>query len=211
MIALSRGGNHLRSAFPRNGVDWILMLGSSGLSILSISQPVAHELEPARLNAPRLPGETVEQIVHGDRQAARELDQRVDPRDPLAPLKLPHGGAVKRRQDAQLFLGKTGALASTPKVVSEALFEGAVGHEATHDMPPSNSSKRRAALLGAIRRDQAVAAQFTHSAFYRVLAGLPIRFDPKRKLKDRQLRRMEDKDLSEDRALHDLVLLSRRE
>lgn len=40
---------------------------------------------------------------------------------------------------------------------------------------------------------------------------LAICFNPERKLQDRQLRRMEDKDLGEDRSFHDLVLVGGRE
>jgi hypothetical protein len=63
-----------------------------------------------------------------------------------------------------------------------------------------------------IAGEQTVAAQFPHSALYGVLPSLlAISFNPKRKLQDRQLRRVEDKDLGEDRPFHDLVLVSGRE
>lgn len=69
-----------------------------------------------------------------------------------------------------------------------------------------------AARLGASRRQQSIAGQFAYSALYGILPDLlAIGFNPERKLQDRQLRRVEDKDLGEDRPFHDLVLVGGRE
>lgn len=64
----------------------------------------------------------------------------------------------------------------------------------------------------AVAEDEAVAGQIAHSALYGVLfAVAQIALDPQRQLQDRQLRRVENEDLREDRALHDLVLMGGRE
>jgi len=56
-----------------------------------------------------------------------------------------------------------------------------------------------------------VAAQLPHGALYGVLFAAPqISLDPQGKLKDRELRRVQEQDLREDRAFHDLVLMRGR-
>lgn len=63
----------------------------------------------------------------------------------------------------------------------------------------------------AVAEDQAITAQLAHGALYGVLFAVPqIALDPERQLQDRELRRVQDQDLREDRALHDLVLVSGR-
>lgn len=60
-------------------------------------------------------------------------------------------------------------------------------------------------------RGQPVTAQLPYSALHGVLFAAPqIRLDPKGKLQDRQLRRVQEQDLREDRAFHDLVLVRGR-
>ncbi len=50
-----------------------------------------------------------------------------------------------------------------------------------------------------------------HSALYGVLFAAPqVGLHPKGKLQDRQLRRVQEQDLREDRAFHDLVLVGER-
>jgi len=59
--------------------------------------------------------------------------------------------------------------------------------------------------------DQPVAAQLANGALYGVLFAMAqLALNPQGKLQDRQLRRVEEQDLREDRALHDLVFLARR-
>lgn len=63
----------------------------------------------------------------------------------------------------------------------------------------------------AVAENQAVTAQLAHGVLHGVLFAVPqIALNPG-ELQDSQLSGMKDKDLREDRALHDLVLLSGRE
>jgi len=63
----------------------------------------------------------------------------------------------------------------------------------------------------AMAEDQPVAAQLANGALYGVLFAMAqLALNPQGKLQDRQLRRVEEQDLREDRALHDLVFLARR-
>jgi hypothetical protein len=63
----------------------------------------------------------------------------------------------------------------------------------------------------AIAGEQPVAVQFPHRALYGVLFAAPLfRLNPKGKLKDRELRGMQEQSLREDRPFHDLVLMGGR-
>jgi len=63
----------------------------------------------------------------------------------------------------------------------------------------------------AIAGEQPVAVQLPHGALYGVLFATPqISLDPQGKLKDRELRGMQEQNLRKDRAFHDLVLVEGR-
>jgi hypothetical protein len=91
-------------------------------------------------------------------------------------------------------LTRTRSLGDTPEQLVEA-----------HSRPAGRDSS-------AVAEDQAVSTQFAHSALNGVLFAVPqLALDSERQLQNRHLRRVQDQDLGEDRALHDLVLLGGRE
>lgn len=63
----------------------------------------------------------------------------------------------------------------------------------------------------AIAGEQPIAAQLPHSALHGVLFAAPqIGLDPQGQLQDRELSGVQEQDLREDRAFHDLVLMRGR-
>jgi hypothetical protein len=100
---------------------------------MSISRPPSDE-SPARRGA-RLPSHAFEQIAGRHFQRPSEFDDGVDPGDADAALKLADLGAVKRREEAKLFLGEIGPPAGEQDVLAEtagdlvAVFVG--GHQDT--------------------------------------------------------------------------------